>query len=355
MNGLTLNPTSTVDRTSPVEPPVFSQLAALADPVRSRLLLALERQELSVRELQQILQLPQSTVSRHLKLLADEGWISARASGSSNWYRMLLADLPDSARQLWAVVREQARASAAARRDAERTRTVVAERLGRSREFFATSAGQWERVRSELFGRAAIVGPLLGLVRAHWTVADLGAGTGELAATLAPHVARVLAIDDSPAMLASARQRLAGLDNVELVPGALEQVPIPDGAVHLAFAVLVLHHLAEPGRAIAEAARILAPGGRLVVVDMVPHEHTEYRELMGHQWLGFEAAALARWCKEAGLARFVCRPVAPDPEAKGPTLFVMTAERTERPGRTERTERAERTAKDEQGLNRMEE
>lgn len=298
----------------------------MSDPVRTRLLLALEAQELTVRELQQVLQLPQSTVSRHLKVLADDGWLVARSSGTSNWYRMP-GELPGSARQLWNLVREQARGSEAAIRDAERARAVVAERQGRSREFFATAAGQWERLRTELFGRAAALAPFLGLVRADWVVADLGAGTGELAATLAPHAARILAVDDSAAMLEAARIRTAPLRNVEVRAGSLEALPLEDRAVDLAFAVLVLHHVGDPGRAVAEAARILKPGGRLVVVDMVPHEHAEYRELMGHQWLGFDGPGLARWCEAAGLARVRYQPLIPDPAAKGPTLFVMTAER----------------------------
>lgn len=272
--------------------------------------------------------MPQSTVSRHLKVLADEGWLAARPSGTSNWYRMA-SELPGPGRQLWDVVKEQARGSAAAMRDAERVRTVVADRQGRSRKFFATTAGQWERLRADLFGRPAVLAPFLGLLEADWVVADLGAGTGELAATLAPHVARVLAVDDSAAMLDAARRRVAPFRNVEVRAGSLEALPLEDRVVDLTFAVLVLHHLAEPGRAIAEAARILRPGGRLVVVDMIPHEHADYRELMGHQWLGFDGPGLARWCEAAGLGCVRYRPLIPDPAAKGPTLFVMTAERTE--------------------------
>lgn len=328
MNGLNAAETLAAPDQGAASAVVFEQLATLSDPVRSRLLLALEGQELTVRELQQVLQLPQSTVSRHLKVLADEGWLAARSSGTSNWYRMS-GELPRSARQLWDVVREQARGSAAALRDAERARAVVAERQGRSREFFATGAGQWERLRTELFGRAALLAPFLGLVRADWAVADLGAGTGELATALAPHAARILAVDDSPAMLEAARIRTAQLRNVEVRAGSLEALPLEDQAVDLAFAVLVLHHVADPGRAMAEAARVLRPGGRLVIVDMVPHEHAEYRELMGHQWLGFDGPTMARWCEAAGLGRVRYQPLIPDPAAKGPTLFVMTAERTD--------------------------
>jgi ArsR family transcriptional regulator len=292
---------------------------------RTRLLVALERQEFTVRELQQILQLPQSTVSRHLRLLAEEGWVTARASGASNWYRMAGRQLPDSARKLWQVVRGQATETAPARRDAERARSVLAARHTRSRDFFATSAGQWDRVRGELFGRAATVAPFLGLVDPEWVIADLGCGTGLLAEQFAPRVARVLAVDESAPMLAAARRRLAGYENVEVRSGGLENLPIESGTVHLAFIPLVLHHLAEPAEAIAEAARILVPGGRLVSVDMAPHEHAEYRELMGHQWLGFDAETIDGWCRSAGLTVRIHQLVTPDPEAKGPTLFVASA------------------------------
>jgi ArsR family transcriptional regulator len=309
------------------EPIVFSQLAALSDATRCRLLLALEQQELTVRELRQVLQLPQSTISRHLRVLADEGWVRSRASGTSNWYRMSSAALAESARQLWQVVRSQARATAASGRDAERLRSVLAERQIRSREFFATSAGQWDKLRSELFGRGAVVGPFLGLLQAEWVVADLGCGTGQLAEQLAARVGRVIAIDDSTAMLDAARQRLAALDNVELHAASLEHLPLVDGSVDLAFIVLVLHHLAEPAPAVREAGRVLRPGGRLVIVDMLPHEHAEYRDLMGHQWLGFDRNTVEAWCGESGLGALAFQPIAPDPEAHGPTLFVASATR----------------------------
>lgn len=309
---------------------VFEQLTALSDPIRTRLLLALERQELTVRELQQILQLPQSTVSRHLGVLAGAGWVTARSSGPSNWYRMAGRDLPDTARQLWQVVRSQAESVPAARRDAERTGSVLAARQSRSREFFASSAGQWDRLRAELFGRAAVVAPLLGVANPDWVVADLGCGTGELAAQLAPHVARMIAVDDSAPMLEAARQRLAGAGNVDLRAASLEALPIDGESVDLVFAVLVLHHLSDPSQAVNEAARILRPGGRLVIVDMVPHEHAEYRELMGHQWLGFDAAAVGRWCERAGFGPPSYRVLSPDPEARGPNLFVAGAVRADR-------------------------
>jgi len=305
-------------------PPVFDRLSSLADPIRARLLLALERQELTVSELRSVLQLPQSTVSRHLKLLADEGWLLSRANGTSNWYR-LVRDLDPGARRLWQAVREPVAKTPAARRDAGRIRAVLAARHSRSQEFFATTAGRWDRLRAGLFGPATQWLALGGLLDPDWTVADLGAGTGELAAILSPLVRRVIALDQSSAMLQAARHRLKGLANVEVRNGALEALPLQDGTVHLALAVLVLHHLIEPPRAVTEAARVLAPGGRLVVVDMAPHQHTEYREQMGHQWLGFAAETVTAWFAATSLQRPSYRPLPPHPAAKGPTLFVASA------------------------------
>jgi len=311
-----------------MSPAVFDRLAALADPIRCRLLLALERQELTVTELKSALQLPQSTVSRHLKVLVDDGWLVIRENGTSNWYRMAAYELDPGAEQLWSAVREQASATAAARRDAERIRTVVAARHARSQEFFATTAGQWDRLRVELFGAGLEWMALGGLLDPDAVVADLGTGTGQLAAALAPLVRRVIAVDESAAMIKAARERLRTTPNVDLRSGTLEALPIESGSLDLAFVVLVLHHVSDPARSVDETFRALTPGGRLVIVDMMVHERSEYRDLMGHQWLGFDRDTVARWCADAGFERFAYRPLPPEHDAKGPLLFVATAQRS---------------------------
>jgi ArsR family transcriptional regulator len=305
--------------------PVFDRLASLADPIRGRLLLALESQELAVNELRSALQLPQSTVSRHLKVLGEEGWVSSRASGPTNWYRMSGRDMDPDARRLWQVVRDQIAETPAARRDAERIKSVISRRQTRSQEFFATGAGGWDQLRSELFGPGIERFALAGLLDPDWVVADLGTGTGTLAAGLAPLVRTLIAIDASSAMLSAARHRLRGVGNVEIRQARLESLPLDDQSVDLVFAVLVLHYLAEPERAVAEAGRVLRAGGRFVVVDMRPHERTEYRETMGHQWLGFDAETVQGWDRRAGLTKSSYRPLAPQPNAKGPLLFVATS------------------------------
>lgn len=308
-------------------PAVFDRLSALADPTRGRLLLALERHELTVREIQAVLQLPQSTVSRHLKVLADLGLVATRSEGTSNWYRMPARELEPSARRLWLAVREEVAGGSGARRDAARLQRVLAERHVTSQRFFDSAAGQWDRLKSELFGTSAQLLALPGLLDENWTVGDLGCGTGHLAAALAPFVHRVIGIDESAAMLKSARQRTRELANVELRSGTLEAPPLEPEELDAALLMLVLHHAGDPGRVLAAAQRALRAGGKLLIVDMLPHDHVEYREQMGHQWLGFAEAELRGWLEQAGFGgmRYVTLPV--DSKAKGPPLFALTARR----------------------------
>ena len=305
---------------------VFDTLSALADATRARLLLALDRHELTVGELCAITQLPQSTVSRHLRILNDQGWVSSRADGTSRQYR-LASPLEATDRRLWQVVKDQLAAGRQAAQDAERLRSVLARRRTASREFFSTAAGQWDALRTELFGSRAGLAALPALLDEHWIVGDLGCGTGELAASLAPFVARVIGVDASKPMLAAARRRLEDAENVELRAGELEALPIADGELDAAVLFLVLHHVVEPGPALAEVARVLKPGGRVLVVDMLPHEHEEYRQRMGHVWQGFSAEAIGAWMDEAGLTGFRHHALPPDPDAKGPILFAATGRR----------------------------
>lgn len=306
---------------------IFDQLSSLADPTRGRLLLLLDKHELTVGELCAVLQLPQSTVSRHLKTLGDEGWVVSRAEGTSRQYRMT-SPLDAAPRRLWQIVREQTIATSLAHHDADRLRATLAERKMKSQEFFSGAASQWDALRGEMFGRRGDVGSLLGLLDDEWTVGDLGCGTGQLGEALAPFVRRVVAVDSSRAMLAAARKRLERLPNVELRQGELEALPIDDGELNAAMLFLVLHYTVDPARVLAEARRALAPNGRLLVVDMIPHDRDEYRQQMGHLWQGFAAAQLKDWLGAAGFSAVRYTALSPDPAAKGPSLFVATA-RTE--------------------------
>ena len=307
-------------------PAILDHLSALADTTRSRILLLLDRHELTVSELCGIMQLPQSTVSRHLKALADSGWISARAEGTSNVYAMT-RDVDGSARRLWALVREQVGPTPAALNDQRRAQAVLAERRAKSQEFFSSSAGQWDRLRDELFGERFHLAALPAFADSEWTVGDLGCGTGQLTAALAPFVRHVIAVDASAAMLQAAKKRLHGFENVELRRGDLESLPIDDGRLDAATLGLVLHHLPEPDRALADVARVLKPKGRLLIVDMLPHDRESYRQQMGHVWLGFSDEHVRRILDESGFGDVRIVPLSPDPKSKGPGLFVATAKR----------------------------
>ena len=306
-------------------PAILDHLSALADTTRSRILLLLDRHELTVTELCGVMQLPQSTVSRHLKALADSGWISARAEGTSNVYAMTRDELDPSARRLWALVREQVGPTPAAVNDQRRVQTILAERRTKSQEFFSSSAGQWDRLRDDLFGERFHFAALSAFSDAEWTVGDLGCGTGQMTAALAPFVAHVIAVDTSPAMLQAAKKRLQSFDNVELRRGDLEALPIDDARLDAATLALVLHHLPEPERALAEVRRVLKPRGRLLIVDMLPHDRESYRQQMGHAWLGFSEEHIRRILTESGFAEIRTVPLPPDTRSKGPGLFVGTA------------------------------
>jgi ArsR family transcriptional regulator len=301
------------------------RIAVLDIPTRCRMLLLLEKHELTVGELCAVLQMPQSSVSRHLKTLADDDWVTSRRDGTSRFYSMPVEDLGSAAGRLWPIIREQVAITAAAGQDARRLKGVIARRRVTSQQFFASAAGQWDHLREGLFGDTFYLWAVLGLIDSTIVVGDLGCGTGQLAQTVAPHVERVIAVDASPDMLDAARQRLAELPNVEVRQGDLESLPIAAGELHVAMLSLVLHYSPDPARALTEVARALRPGGRVLVVDMLPHDRAEYQQQMGHVWLGFSEKQITRFLTGAGFEDVRVRALPADPDAKGPALFAAVA------------------------------
>lgn len=307
------------------------RLVALGEMVRLRILRMLEREELSVGEVARIVQLPQSTVSRHLKVLGDGGWLVKRTEGTATFYRLVLDDLPQPCRELWLVVREQLGGPTGTgttpelAEDVRRLAAVLAERRSDSQAFFGRVAGQWDDVRSELFGSRFTAESLLALLPREWTVVDIGCGTGNVSELLSPLVKRVVAVDASAAMLKAAQKRLEGRGNVEFVRGEIQSLPLKDASADAAVAFLVLHHVPEISAALAEMRRVLRPGGVALIVDMVEHDRQTYRHTMGHHWLGFSEAKLGEALRAAGFSHTRFIPLTPEAEAKGPGLFACTA------------------------------
>jgi ArsR family transcriptional regulator len=234
---------------------------------------------------------------------------------------MELGDLDPGARQLWPLIREQVQGTSAVGQDERRLAAVIRGRRATSQRFFATAAAEWDRIRTDLFGETFFVWGVLGLIDQSLVVGDLGCGTGQLTETLAPYVRRVVAVDGSEDMLAAARTRLNGMANVQLRRGDLESLPLGDGELDAAVLSLVLHYSADPARALAEVHRVVRPGGRVLVVDMLPHEHEEYQQRMGHVWLGFSEKHITRVLTGAGFGQVRVRMIPADRAANGPALF----------------------------------
>lgn len=307
---------------------ILDHMAALADPIRCRMLLPLERHELTVSEICSVLQLPQSTVSRHLKTLADDGWVVSRRDGTSRFYGMTLDGLDSGAQRLWPLIREQMASTNGAEQDERRLKSVLSRRRSKSEAFFASASGQWDHLREELFGDRFHLYALLALIDGTLTVGDLGCGTGQVSELLAPHVARVIAVDGSTDMVQAARRRLKGTANVDVRRGDMEALPIDEGQLDVAILALVLHHVPEPAHALAEVSRVLRPGGRVLMVDMLPHDREEYQQQMGHVWLGFSEKTMARHFEAAGFEKPTFTPLPTEPDVKGPSLFVATARKS---------------------------
>lgn len=281
-------------------PDTIEVFKALADDVRLRLIRALMTAELSVAELVQVLGLPQSTVSRHLKPLRDCELVETRRDGTSIYYRQGKA-LQDS--NLAKVLDAELAKLDTAKHDAAAVKKVLEMRRAKSREFFEKIAGKYGELTQPGGGWAALAAGLAAGF-AGQDVVDLGAGEGELSLLLARFAGSVTAVDQSKAMLrqVAAKAKAEGAGSVlKTCEADLESLPLADGSADAAILSQALHHAAQPPQAIAEAARILRPGGRLIVLDLVKHDQDWVRDQWADQWLGFDPEELGGWMSNAGL------------------------------------------------------
>jgi ArsR family transcriptional regulator len=301
----------------------WETLRLLADPTRSRILHLLHRGELAVGELQEILGLPQSRISTHLALLRKARLVNDRRDGKKSFYS-LARDLPASVggiveAALAASAREPKSAAdqralqrivEKRRQKAEQHFNLVADRLGRN----YCPGRSWEAI-----------GQMLFLLTPRVRIADLGAGDGTLSRLLARQAESVHCVDNSPRMVQVGRAlaKKEHLRNLTYVLGNIEKVPLPDRSIDLALLSQALHHAENPRQALAEAFRILKPGGRLLILDLRAHRFEKARELYADRWLGFKENDLHDWIEEAGFSQSEVRVVAK--ETKEPCFETILA------------------------------
>lgn len=313
---------------------------ALADNTRQRLLQLLILEELNVSELVEVLGQPQSTVSRHLRVLKESGLVRDRRHGTAVLYSAArahaTADDEGDADSLQSMMLEWLGVRPVPPVVRERLDHVLHYRGSDASAFFNRVGKRWSELRREAFGSAFSTEAFVSLLPREWIVADVGTGTGDLLPVLAANFQHVLAIDPADTMLGCARQRAAehGADNVSFHLGKLADLPIETASCDLAIAILVIHHVKNPTTALAELHRVVRPGGRVLIVEQELHEDQAFYERMKDLWWGFAPDELAGGLVGAGFEQTRWQRLTTVVESSGaaesPPLFVLTASRGER-------------------------
>jgi ArsR family transcriptional regulator len=284
-------------------PLLLKSMRLLSDPTRVRILLLLEKEELSVAELQEILAKGQSQISTHLSQLKAAELVEDRRTGKNIFYRLKTHVGTEGVlfSQLLGLLRKAAADIPEAGSDAEALRLTLQKRRDKMRSYFDSLAGRFGR--EYLPGRSwqGLAEALLNLLPP-LAIADLGAGEGTFSQLLARRAQKVIAVDNSERMVEFGSQlaRKHDIKNLEYRYGDMEALPLSDAEADLAFFSQSLHHALYPERAVAEAYRIVKPGGRIIILDLLRHQFEEARELYADVWLGFTELELQRFLKEAG-------------------------------------------------------
>ena len=304
--------------------PILSALKAAAEPTRLRLLAMLARGELTVSELTRVLHQSQPRISRHLKLLCDAGLLERLPEGAWVFYRVAERGAAGRiARTLleWLPAGDQELA-----RDLERLARVRHERAERAAAYFRENAASWDRIRKLYAGETAVERALLTAAGNDdlGDLVDLGTGTGRVLEVFAAKARHGIGIDESHEMLNVARAKLdaRGIRNCQVRRGSVYNVPLPSACADIVTVHQVLHFLDDPAAALKEAARLLRPGGRLLVVDFAPHAMEFLRTDYAHRRLGFSDEEVARWCRGAGLGTVKVRHLSAAGRAGHDTLTV---------------------------------
>lgn len=290
--------------------PLADLFQALADPSRLRLLALLKVMELTVGELAQVLGQSQPRVSRHLKILADAGLIERRKEGSWVFLQLGPSSLLDP---LFGVIGAAGDAGAEQQFEADRARltAVRADRAEAAARYFAAHAAEWDQIRSLHIAESEVEAAIREAVGegAIGRLVDIGTGTGRMIELFGERAEQSIGIDRSTEMLRLARVKLeaAGIQAVSLRQGDMYALPLPDAQADVVLLHQVLHYAQSPAAAVAEGARLLAPGGRLLIIDFAPHEREELRDSAQHARLGFPDEAVVGWLEEAGLEGRVVR------------------------------------------------
>ena len=308
---------------------VIEALRAAGEPTRLRILALLANEELAVMELSQILDQSQPRVSRHLKLLSDAGLIERFPDGAWVFYRVA-AD-PAMRHFVDQVLDMIVSSDLGMQRDAERLDAVRGERSSDAQSYFERNAARWDEIRSLYVSEANVEAAILSAAGAgpFERMIDLGTGAGRMLALLGPKAKDAIGLDLSQQMLNVARLHVteAGLQGVELRHGDIFATRLPDRSADLVVVHQVLHYLSDPASAVTEAARLVAPGGRLLIIDFAPHALEFLREAHQHRRLGFSDDEMGRWTAEAGLLAPDLTTL-PSASSEGLTVKIWVAKRS---------------------------
>ena len=303
---------------------LVTALKAAAEPTRLRILMLLAEGELNVKDLTVILGQSQPRISRHLKLLAEAGLVERFRDGS--WVYFHVSDRTDGGRLTLGLLNSVDTKDPTLQRDRERSEALKRDREAGAQAYFQRHAADWDRIRSLYVAERDVETAMLDILGPgpFKTFVDLGTGTGRILELFAGRYDRGIGLDVNNSMLALARARFvkSGLTHAQVRHGDLYELALADQSADAIVMHQVLHYLSEPQRAIAEAGRVLSPGGRLLIVDFAPHDCEFLRKDFAHERLGFPDGLVSAWIEEAGLKARAVRHLTPDPIGDGEKLIV---------------------------------